>query len=504
MTITSLYFLGFLCLTVLFYYLCPAKIRWVLLLIYSFAFFAFASNFALIIYVVVGVLAAYLGTRLLHKFSSAKPARRRVILALTILPIFGMLFVFKYINIFPLTFNFFSRLFGAGVGFDMFEVLSVLGISYYSLSLIGYILDVYWGAYPPVKNPLKVLLFACYYPTLISGPITRFPHMQKELFTPKKLDYNNVYMGFERILYGFMKKLVIADQLGPVVKMIFGSFHTFSGFYIVLGVILYAVQIYMDFSGCMDIVNGASLTYGIKLPENFNSPFFSKNLSEFWRRWHISLGNWAKDYIMYPLLKSAPLQKLGVGARARFGKRFGKMLPTIISILILWLLIGLWHGASFQYIFAAGIIPWFYLTSSQIFDRPLQALTKKLKVNTACFSFRLFQSVRTFLLMCLLWLFVCAPELSEVPVVLKSALSFGEPNIIGQLPHFSVIITMLMFGVVMAIDYLKYKGTDVLAAFQRQNLLFRWGCLLGLATVIIIFGAYGTGYNAADFIYGGF
>ena len=504
MIITSLNFLLFLAVSVLVFYLLPRRARWFALLAYSILFFCLAGNPGYVLYLILGVLSAYLGTCLLAKKQSARPRTRRTILFFTILPIFALLFIFKYLNIFPLTLNLFSRFFGAGVEFGTFEVLAVLGISYYSLSLIGYILDVYWGAYAPEKNPLKVLLFACFYPTLISGPITRFPHMKKQLFSPHRLDYANIYMGFERILFGFMKKLVIADQLGPIVKAIFDAPQTFTGFYIVLGVVLYALQIYMDFSGCMDIVNGAALTYGIKLPENFASPFFSKNLSEFWRRWHITLGTWAKDYIMYPLLKSAPLQKISQKSRARFGKRLGKLLPTILTILILWLLIGLWHGASFQYIFAAGIIPWLYLTSSQLFERPLQSLTKKLKINTQCFSFRLFQSVRTFLLMCLLWFFVCIPELSVAPTAIKKLTVLGEPEFISQLPPISVIITILMLGVVFAVDFLKYRGVDVLAAFQRQNLLFRWICLLGLAAIIIIFGAYGPGYNATDFIYGGF
>ena len=339
---------------------------------------------------------------------------------------------------------------------------------------------------------------------MISGPFVRYNYMEKELFEAKKFNWDNIFLGFYRIIYGLMKKLVIADQLGIFVNAVFDNYTTYTGFYIIIAVILYAIQIYADFSGCMDIVYGASKMYGIDLLENFDSPFFSKNLSEFWRRWHISLGTWAKDYIMYPLLKSDLFQKLGKKCKKDFGKKAGKLIPTVLAILILWLLIGLWHGTSFRYIFAAGILPWIYLTLGQIFEDSIKRLTKKLHIKTNCFSFRLFQSLRTFGLMCIVWLIACSPSLLGSLDVIKHIFVFFDTTIISELPQLPSKIILLCCILVLVVDYLNYKGINVFEKFKDQNIWFRWFILFALIIIILIFGAYGPGYDASEFIYGGF
>ena len=501
MSIISLKFLLFLIVTTFIYYVIPKKFQWISLLLFSIIFFILSGKW-LIFYLVICVLVAFVGTNLMAgKFNKEKG--KKYILFLTLLIIIGMLFMLKYFNIIPMTINSFAKLFSINLNFSMLYLIAPLGISYYTLSTIGYVIDVYRGAYKPLKNPFKLLLFSSYYPMMISGPILRYKEMKNELFESKNLDYTNVFMGFERVIFGIMKKMVIADQLAILVSEIFAAYHIFSGFYIIYGVILYAIQIYCDFSGCMDIVIGASGMYGVKLPENFDSPFFSRSLSEFWRRWHISLGTWAKDYIMYPLLKSDVFQKLGARCRKKFGKKIGKKIPTIIAIFILWILIGLWHGASYKYIFAAGILPWLYLTLSQMFENFNNNLTTKLHINTECFSFHLFQSIRTFLLMCFIWLVVCSPNLSSFLDVIKSVFVYNS-GVFGYLSKIPVNAIFLMLLLVLLVDYLNYKGKNAFVLLQKQNIIFRYFILLFVIAIILIFGAYGPGYNAVDFIYGGF
>jgi len=503
MSIVSFKFLLFLWISIIIYYSCPKKKRWLTLLVFSVLFFLFSCSWKLIFYFLFGILITYGGTHILTRLCKTEK-QKKIVLAITLGLLIGILFVLKYINIFPMTFNMFGSLFHLDLWFEKFYFLAPLGVSYYTLSLTGYIIDVYRGAYSPEKNILKLALFGCYYPIMVSGPIVRYQTMKEELFEPKEFQYQNIFMGFERIIYGLMKKLVIADQLASFVNMIFANYTYFNSYYIIIGVILYAIQIYMDFSGCMDIVIGASKMYGITLMENFDSPFFSKNLSEFWRRWHISLGTWAKDYIMYPLLKSSLFQKLGKNCKQKFGKKIGKSIPTILAIFILWLLIGLWHGASYKYIFAAGILPWIYLTLSQIFEKPIEKITEKLKIRTDCFSFRLFQSIRTFLLMCFLWLFVCSPTLSSTMHVIKNIFVLPNFNLIYELPKLPSVTLILMGNLVLIVDYLKYKGIPVWEKFQEQNIWFRWLIIFILIIVILTYGTYGPGYNPSDFIYGGF
>ena len=207
---------------------------------------------------------------------------------------------------------------------------------------------------------------------------------------------------------------------------------------------------------------------------------------------------------MYPLLKSSTFQNLGKITKKKFGKKYGKMIPTVLSIFILWLIIGLWHGASFRYIFAAGILPWIYLTTGQFFGEYPKNLAKKLNIKTDCFSYRLFESFRTLAFMCFIWLFACSPSLLDSLDVIKSIFVLptkGLSDILNLLP---VNIILLTSALVIIVDYMNYKEINVYEWFKKQNLCFRWFILLLMIGLTLVYGVYGPGYNAADFIYGGF
>lgn len=503
MSIISFTFIFFLFFSVFVYYIFPKKHRWLVLLVSSIFFFLCNCSIMMLYYLMIGVVISYIGTILIDKYKE-NTKYKKIIFLLTLLGVIAPLFIFKYLNLFPITANVFNKLFNINTRFDTFNFLVPLGISYYTLSLISYVVDVYWGTCNHEKNILKHSLFACYYPVMISGPIIRYKEMKEQFFSSKKLNWDNIYIGFYRIIFGIMKKMVIADAIARIVTIIFSSYNIYGGFYIVIGVVCYAIQIYTDFSGCMDIIIGASRMYGVILPENFDSPFFSKNLSEFWRRWHMSLGAWSKDYIMYPLLKSSLFQKIGTKCKKKFGKNIGKKIPVILSIFILWLLIGIWHGASYKYIFAAGILPWLYLTISEIFEKVPSKLIKLFHINTNNFSFRLFQSIRTFLLMCFVWLFVCCPYLSDSIDVIKSLLTLKDIDLLPTLRVLNQPIFTIMLTLVIIVEYLNYKKINIFEEFRKQNIIFRWIILFSLIIIILIYGIYGPQYNAASFIYGGF
>lgn len=503
MGITSLNFFVFLIASIVFYYIFPKKHRWITLLVASIVFFVLAGEVYLILYMLLGVITTYIGTRLIDEKLKSQKAKK-IALFITITSIVLELAILKYANFIPTTVNGFAGLFHINISLGTINLLAPLGISYYTLSLIGYTLDVYWTTSKAQKNIFKHTLFTCYYPVMISGPVVRYEHMKKELFEPKKFCFNNILYGIERIVLGLLKKMVIADQLAIVVNTIFENYHQYSGIYIICGVILYAIQIYADFSGCIDIVIGASKTYGVTLPENFESPFFSRNLSEFWRRWHISLGLWGKDYIMYPLLKSEKFQKLGKFCKNKFGKKMGKKIPTILSILILWLIIGMWHGASYKYIFAAGVIPWIYLTISEIFEGGFKKAREKLPIKMDNFSYCLCESLRTFALMCFIWLFALAPSFTMGFDVVANIFRISSLDLRLNLPQVPYAIISIACMIVLVVDYLKYKGINVLEWFNKQGIIFRYIVIFGMLYLILIYGAYGPGYNPIDFIYGGF
>lgn len=498
MSIITFGFIFFLIISVVIYYIIPRKFRWVSLLISSLIFFFLSCSWQMFIILVIEMLATYFGTILIKKDEK----HSKLYLIGTLISIIGFLFMLKYFNIVPLTFNLFANFVNSQAEMKLLNLMAPIGISYYSLSMIGYVVDVYWGKYPPQKNFLKHALFCCFYPMMVSGPIMKYNEVEGELFNKNKLDWSNIYQGSTRILYGLMKKMVVADNLSIVVTHIFANYTTYSGLYIILGLIFYALQIYCDFSGCMDIVIGAAKMYGIKMPENFNAPFFSTTLSEFWRRWHISLGGWAKDYIMYPLLKTNLFQKINTTSKKILGKKYGKKIPTILAISILWLLIGIWHGASFKYIFASGFVPWIYLSAGELFEPLTKKISKYVKTDT--FSFRLFQRLRTLGLMCFVWLFVCAPSLSTSPDLIKHIFIPVGLHLLPTLPQIPYALVSILLAIVFVIDYLKYININVSEKFQEQNFLFKLWVVYSLIIIILLYGCYGPAYNAIDFIYGGF
>lgn len=515
MTITSINFFVFLILTTTLYYLCPRKVRWVSLLVFTAAFFLLNSA-RVFYYTLFGTGVAYLGARLMEEKCRTE-RQKRVVLTASIGLVLGVLFLLKYINVIPNTLNAFGRLFRLNLCLGELDLLAPIGISYYSLTLWAYLVDVYRTTARAERNYCKLLLFACYYPCLVSGPILRYPDMKEQLFVPRPLQWENVFRGFHRIVYGLLKKMFLADTLAVNVKLVFSDPDRFSGPLLLFGVAMYAVQIYCDFSGCMDIVLGASQLYGVRLPENFNSPFFSRTLSEFWRRWHITLGLWGKDYILYPLLKSAKFQRLGSRAKKRFGKKAGKKLPLILAIWVLWAVIGFWHGATWKYFFAAGMLPWFYFTLSELLSEPMKKATVRLRLKPDSFFFHLLQSVRTVLLMLTIWLITLAPTLSQSGRILTRLFVLPARDAVLELVwtvsfctlsprHACCKLFCLLASLtgVTIVDVLRCKGVPVAERFDQHALLFRYLILFAMIITIICFGVYGPGFHPGDFIYGGF
>ena len=509
-SITSLWFFVFLAAALLLYYLLPGKLQWGWLLVASFGFIFLSVGLSPFLFLAVDILAVYGGTLLIEK--TENPVARRWELFAVLLIVIGQLFMLKYYDgIAPWLSAAIARVFGFSAFTWRSTFLAPIGISYFSLSAIGYILDVYWGTCRAQRNPFKLSLWISWFPALVSGPIVRYAEQSVQLFTEHRFCYRSVKFGFERILWGLFLKMVIADRLSIFTTAILGADGVYTGFYMVVALLLFAFQLYADFSGCMDIVLGVSEMFQIGLPENFQRPFFARNLSEFWRRWHITLGEWSKDYLLYPILKSAPFINLGSVCRRRFGKKKGKNVPTYIGLFILWLMIGIWHGGTAKYIFAAGILPWILLVGGQLLQPVFTAMTRWLKVNTACLSYRIFSSLRTLFLMCVIWLFASSASLLQ-----------GFKTLTGLFPPFNVWVlfndSLFTFGLdikdfvivfigltgLFAVSLLQEQGKHIRAALDRQNLVFQWLILLGGIMAVILLGIYGPGYNPANFIYGGF
>lgn len=268
-------------------------------------------------------------------------------------------------------------------------ILVPLGISYYTFSSVGYLLDIYWNKVKCEHNFLKLFLCITYFPIIVQGPITRYDKLIKQFDQLPAFDYERVCHGIQLMLWGYFKKLVIADRISLYTNTVFDNVGYYAGVEIVLAVIFDAIQIYADFSGCMDIVRGAAQGMGVTLDLNFKQPFFSKSAAEFWRRWHITLGAWFKDYVYMPIAMNPHFMKWTMNIRKKCGARMGQIASTAIPLIIVWLLTGLWHGTGKDYV-AWGIYWGGLIILSSILTPELKKLTQALKIDTSTFGWEFF------------------------------------------------------------------------------------------------------------------
>lgn len=506
-TITSFSFFTFTAAALLLYYLLPKRCQWAVLLACSLAFVFFSSGLAAFVFIGADIAAVYLGTIFEDRTENA--GRRNFFTASAVIVIVFVLFMLKYWN------NVASWSAGllTGLGLPVWQCswIAPIGISYFSLSAIGYVLDVNWGVCKAERNPFRLALMIIWFPALVCGPVTRYADLRESIFAVHTFDYDKLKFGAYRMLYGLFKKLVIANRLAIFTGTVFSPvFNEYKGVFIPIAALMYAFQIYADFSGCMDITLGVSEMFQVTMPENFQRPFFSQSLSEFWRRWHITLGQWAKDYVMYPLLKSRAFISLGDRCRKLFGKKQGKKIPTYLGMLILWLVIGFWHGGTLKHIFACGVLLWFFIVGGQLCQPLFDKLGQLLHVDRSRFSYRLFASLRTLFLMCVTWVFFNAQSVSSGVWMLKNTIVEGNwwalfDRTIYQLGlvQDDFVIILISFVIVLVISIMQEKGIKVREAFEKQGVVFKWIVLLGAIFGVLVLGVYGPGYNAMDFIYKG-
>lgn len=533
MTITSFQFIGFIIAAFIVFKLFPVKKQWWVLLAASIVFylsFSVAGIFVMIGTSLLTYAAALWVQKYKNSYSSwlaenkktadketrkARKAfyqkRQKLIVAGTVAVTIGVLFMCKYYKVLATDFNslLHTHLWTAE------NILLPLGISYYSLQLIGYLVDVNRDIIPAEKNPLKVILYGGFFLSIMQGPFNRYNDLMPQLCAEKreKLNYINFKFAVLRIVGGYIKKLCIADQVGIIANEVFTNYSKYSGLGILLGIVCFAVQLYADFSGYMDIIVGIGQLFGIKMPENFRQPFFSRNMSEFWKRWHITLGLWLQDYVFYPVLKSALFKKMGKGITGRLGKNAGRKIPTYIGMLILWTLIGAWHGAGFNYVFGVGLLQFLYIFLGEICDPLFVKIKKLLHINDKKAYWHIFQSLRTTVLMMFAWVFFNSKTFPDAISMLKRFLKAPNLNQIWNVLNSEAVnagaVRMLAFIAVciiaiVVIDLLHEHNKSVRRFVCLKPYPVRLAFYLALVFTIIIFGAYGNQYVASDFIYIGF
>ena len=507
------------------YKIIPKKVRYIFLLILSLIFFWLCSKIR-IIYLLLSIVSIYFCARGMDKVDKKRDkileniekdqkkkikqkykTKKKIILILCILFNVSFLFVFKYFNFFSLISNaIFSKL-NFDISIKPLKLLSPIGISFYILTALSYIIDVYNNKIESEKNILKVALYVSFFPQIVEGPINSYSKDTQTLYEGKSITFKEFCFGYQRILLGLLKKLVIADRLNIAVKIAFANYSTISGFTAAVGVVAYTIMLYTEFSGTMDIVLGTGELFGVKLPENFRQPFFSKNISEFWTRWHISLGTWFKNYIFYPVSLSKPMKKLTMGARKKLGNHFGPLISGAVALFTVWFLNGLWHGAGFPFLLF-GMYHFIMILMGNIFEPYIIRICDKLKINRKNIFYRIMQSIKTTILVFIGELFFRAPTVGIGFNILKNIFTnfhYKHKEIISlklDMHDYGILLIVLIFLFIIGI--FKEKNINIREEISKKNIIVRWCLYYALILAIIVFGAYGIGYVPVDPIYSDF
>lgn len=426
----------------------------VLLLILSLIIYA-SFGLKSLIFILFSMLTTYIAAR------NFKSKYKKIILISTI---FVNAIILIFIKLFPDGVNLFD-------GTKHLNILVPLGISYYTLQVISYLVDVYKGKYEPEKSLLKYTLYITYIPHLFIGPISRYDEMKNQIDAKRKLTLTNLYNGSIRIVWGLLKKLVIAGRISIVIAVISGNIEIYNGLYALIAMLLYSIQLYSDFSGGIDIVLGISKILGINLVENFDSPFSSQSIKEFWRRWHISLGAWLKEYIYIPL----------------GGNRCSKI-KKAVNLLITFTVSGLWHGAHY---ILWGIMHGIFV---MIGDKG----KTKYKWLNRCI---------TFLIVSLLWsFFIWNDTLTSVNMIFSIFKDFNITAVFQNLLELGLALADWIILLVFTMTLFIFDGnkTKIIEKIKKSSPELKTIIVCMLILFVFVFGIYGIGFNVSEFIYSKF
>lgn len=473
MAFTEIEFLIFVAICAFVYRV--TRFKWQFLLMASFIYYGLYDIRAFA-YLLITIVTTFVGGNLVYKNKS------KFLVFVVLLINFGMLSIVKFTD------------------FTKFSLVIPLGISFYIFQSTSYVIDLYRKKYEPQKNIFKYALFVSFFPQIVQGPISRYDEISPMLYNDEANSFDFSH-GLLLILYGYFKKLVIADRAAVLVGNVFSNSDYYSGLFVFVAIIFYSVQIYCDFSGGIDIARGVAYLFGIRLTENFKRPFLSTSIGDFWRRWHTTLGSWMRDYVFYPLSFTKLFAYINKKSRKVMGRRAGKFLTLTISTYVVYLIIGIWHGAGLNFI-AFGFYNGTIISLSLIFERTFNKWKKTLHITKDNKVYHAFQVIRTALLVFLGRYFTRSENLHQALHLLKKTfvdMTFRYTDF--GLTNKDLIVILFAVIVVMFISAFQEKEVNITEKILNKSAAFQGLFILVSVVVILYFGVFDKGYTAVDFIY---
>ena len=487
MLFNSYSFLVVFPVVVLIHFLLPKKVQYLWLLATSYYFYMnWDARYVLLL--LFSTAVTYASGLIMEQAQTDKG--RKMAVAISFVLNIGVLFFFKYFNFAIDSVNLVLSQIHLSVPKPDFQLLLPVGISFYTFQALSYTMDVYRKEITAERNFFKYALFVSFFPQLVAGPIERSKNLLKQVNKTYRFDYDKMREGLLIMLWGYFLKLVVADRVAIVVNTVYGDYAQYGGVYIIVASGLFAFQIYCDFAGYSTIAIGAAEILGFSLMENFNCPYFSLSIGEFWRRWHISLSSWFRDYLYIPL----------------GGNRKGTT-RKYVNLMIVFLVSGLWHGAAGTYV-VWGFIHGVYQVIGGLTKPMRNQCNQIFALKPDSIGHKALSALITFILVDFAWIFFRAESLSAAIEMIKSMVHLGNISILwnGALYDLGIgfkSFLVLMFGIAVLLfaDFMKYKGIQIRKVILEQELWCRWLCYLSMALFILVFGIWGGSYDAASFIY---
>ena len=524
MVFTTIQFIVFFASVFTVYWVMPSRFRWWCLLAASWFFYAYATPYYLI-FLTLTTVSTYLAAVAMDvnlrrqaawikehdknvsrdekkAYKAGMERKRKWMVAGVAVVTIGMLAIFKYLEFIFANVDWLFGVIGVNAHMPMLDLILPIGLSFYVFQSLGYCIDVQREMVPAERNLFKHALFVSYFPQILQGPIGDYGRLAPQFFADRKFNYEEAVYGIQRVAWGFFKKVMIANIIADRINPVWSNVEAYPGFVCWSAILfLYSIQLYADFSGYMDIACGCSQMLGIKLDENFQCPYFSKNIADFWRKWHITLGAWFKNYLFYPLLRSDLLTNL----RKRFRGHDWLMntLPTVVALFIVWLLIGLWHGADWSYVVYGlyhGAFIMLAIALAPIYDRFHTRFPSL--VGNKCYV--VLQMVRTFVIVTIGYAIFKPASLESTCEIFRQMFSAIDGGGIYQIQytlHHSFIKVFGWMALMFAVDvvhYVKPKGT-IRVWIRKLPLLVRWSLYIAGLWLMIFYGLYGSGFDQFEY-----